>query len=65
MVEQFDQRFIVIADRWDYPGGQPRSLEDLKERYYGVARKLLVRFGGGGVTAFMGGRVGGRCSGSM
>lgn len=42
MVEQFDQRFIVIADRWEYPGGPPRNLEDLKERYYTVARKLLV-----------------------
>ncbi|KAI8470122.1 MAG: hypothetical protein J3K34DRAFT_521591 [Monoraphidium minutum] len=42
MVEAYDQRFIVIADRWDFPRGPPRSLEDLKERYYGVARKLLI-----------------------
>ncbi|GBF95675.1 hypothetical protein Rsub_08657 [Raphidocelis subcapitata] len=42
MVEQFDQRFIVIADRWEFPGGPPRTLEDLKERYYDIARKLLI-----------------------
>lgn len=25
-----------------YPGGPPRSLEDLKDRYYSIARKLVV-----------------------
>lgn len=25
-----------------FPGGPPRSLEDLKDRYYSIARKLLV-----------------------
>jgi DNA methyltransferase 1-associated protein 1 len=25
-----------------YPGGPPRSLEDLKDRYYSIARKLMV-----------------------
>ena len=32
--------------RWEsplqFPGGKPRSLEDLKARYYAVARQLLV-----------------------
>ncbi|GLC37387.1 hypothetical protein PLESTB_001592800 [Pleodorina starrii] len=53
LCEQFDLRWHVIYDRYEWPGrpsaggGPPvpppvRSLEDLKERYYGVARKLLV-----------------------
>lgn len=25
-----------------YPGGPPRTLEDLKDRYYSIARKLVV-----------------------
>lgn len=25
-----------------FPGGPPRSLEDLKDRYYSIARKLMV-----------------------
>jgi hypothetical protein len=25
-----------------FPGGQPRTLEDLKDRYYSIARKLMV-----------------------
>lgn len=30
-----------------YPGGKPRSVEDLKARYYSVARQLLVEREGG------------------
>lgn len=27
LVREFDQRFYVIADRYDYPGGTPRSID--------------------------------------
>ena len=44
LCERFDLRFFVVGDRYAFPGGPPggRSLEDLKHRYYSVARKLLV-----------------------
>lgn len=37
-------------DLFQFPGGPPRNLEDLKERYYSIARKLLVRRRGLGLT---------------
>ena len=40
MCEMYDLRFIVIADRYEWPGKQ-RSIEDLKSRYYTIARRLL------------------------
>ncbi|KAK9905816.1 hypothetical protein WJX75_006806 [Coccomyxa subellipsoidea] len=42
MCEQFDLRFLVIADRYEFPGSKPRSCEDLKARYYAVARALAI-----------------------
>ncbi|KAJ8485959.1 hypothetical protein OPV22_018444 [Ensete ventricosum] len=36
--ERFDLRFIIIADRFPYP----RTVEELKNRYYSVTRALLV-----------------------
>jgi hypothetical protein len=42
MCKRLDLRFIVIADRWAFPGGPHRSVEDLKERYYDMATELLV-----------------------
>ncbi|KXZ46822.1 hypothetical protein GPECTOR_40g556 [Gonium pectorale] len=47
LCELFDLRWHVIWDRYQFaaPSGvsaPARSLEDLKERYYGVARRLLV-----------------------
>eukprot|EP00803_Ostreobium_quekettii_P002372 evm.model.scf_839.3 EVM.evm.TU.scf_839.3 scf_839:21858-24977(-) len=42
MCGRFDLRFTVIADRWDFKGGPPRTLEELKDRYYTVSRRLLV-----------------------
>ncbi|KAG2495242.1 hypothetical protein HYH03_006515 [Edaphochlamys debaryana] len=44
LCEQFDLRWHVIFDRYEWPQAPPpgRSLEDLKERYYTVARKMLV-----------------------
>ncbi|KAL3131021.1 hypothetical protein ABBQ38_000343 [Trebouxia sp. C0009 RCD-2024] len=42
LCELFDLRFLIIADRYEYPGGVHRSMEDIKARYYAVARQLLV-----------------------
>eukprot|EP00894_Picocystis_sp_ML_P004594 jgi/Pico_ML_1/55111/g858.t1 len=41
MCETYDLRFVVLADRYRWPG-KDRSVEDLKERYYTVARRLVV-----------------------
>uniref|UniRef100_A0A7S2Z5F0 Myb-like domain-containing protein n=1 Tax=Chloropicon laureae TaxID=464258 RepID=A0A7S2Z5F0_9CHLO len=41
MCERFDLRFVVIADRYDF-NGATRKVEDLKQRYYDVARKLVI-----------------------
>ena len=27
LVREYDQRFYVVGDRYDFPGGPPRSLE--------------------------------------
>lgn len=42
MCERFDLRFPIIADRYEYGPGVTRSVEDLKDRYYSIARALLV-----------------------
>ncbi|KAI0677239.1 hypothetical protein C8Q78DRAFT_1001816 [Trametes maxima] len=45
LVRQYDARLYVVHDRYDYPArdpdSPPRSLEDLKDRYYSVCRKLV------------------------
>ncbi|KAI0053746.1 hypothetical protein FA95DRAFT_484388 [Auriscalpium vulgare] len=41
LVQEFDSRFYIVADRYEYPGGTERSMEDLKDRYYSVCRKLI------------------------
>ncbi|KAI9594938.1 hypothetical protein BDF19DRAFT_442871 [Syncephalis fuscata] len=47
LCRQFDLRFLIIADRYNYiegPDALPppeRTLEDIKERYYTVARRIL------------------------
>ncbi|CAE6505686.1 unnamed protein product [Rhizoctonia solani] len=41
VAREHDVRFFVMHDRYDFPGGKERTLEDLKHRYYGVCRKLL------------------------
>jgi hypothetical protein len=40
LARQFELRFIVMADRWALP--KVRSVEEMKERYYSVGRKLLL-----------------------
>lgn len=42
LIETFELRWFVIADRYNYPG-KTRSLEDLKERYYEVCTKIMQR----------------------
>ena len=37
----FDLRWIVIADRYEWEGKE-RTMEDLKDRYYSGVRKLLA-----------------------
>ena len=37
----FDLRWIVIADRYEWPDKQ-RTMEDLKDRYYSSVRNLLA-----------------------
>lgn len=41
IVQEYDLRFYVIADRYNYPGGPPRTIEDIKDRYYGICKKLI------------------------
>ncbi|XP_006460333.1 hypothetical protein AGABI2DRAFT_220292 [Agaricus bisporus var. bisporus H97] len=41
VVRDFDARWYVIHDRYEYHDGPPRSLDDLKDRYYSVCRKLV------------------------
>ncbi|XAR58358.1 hypothetical protein NMG60_11013730 [Bertholletia excelsa] len=38
LCERFDLRFIVIADRFP----SPRTVEELKDRYYSVSRAILI-----------------------
>jgi hypothetical protein len=42
LAEQFGGRLVVVHDRWPVPRFAPRSLEQIKERYYEVQR-LLAR----------------------
>ncbi|KAF4601990.1 swr complex subunit [Pleurotus pulmonarius] len=41
VVREFDTRWYVIYDRYDFQGGPARSMEDLKDRYYSACRKLI------------------------
>ncbi|KIO31111.1 hypothetical protein M407DRAFT_221649 [Tulasnella calospora MUT 4182] len=41
LVKEYDVRFFVIYDRYDFPEGKPRSMQDLKARYYHICRKLI------------------------
>ncbi|EUC66466.1 SWR1-complex protein [Rhizoctonia solani AG-3 Rhs1AP] len=51
VAREYDVRFFVMYDRYDFPGGKERTLEDLKHRYYGVCRKLLRQRPWGGEEA--------------
>ncbi|KAF8339079.1 uncharacterized protein EI90DRAFT_3279490 [Cantharellus anzutake] len=41
LAKEYDLRFLVMADRYQFPGGKSRQIEDLKSRYYGVCRRLI------------------------
>eukprot|EP00172_Hildenbrandia_rubra_P000790 Plantae.Rhodophyta-Hildenbrandia_rubra.ctg14458.p1 GENE.Plantae.Rhodophyta-Hildenbrandia_rubra.ctg14458~~Plantae.Rhodophyta-Hildenbrandia_rubra.ctg14458.p1 ORF type:complete len:433 (+),score=78.28 Plantae.Rhodophyta-Hildenbrandia_rubra.ctg14458:199-1497(+) len=41
LCEQFDLRFIVINDRWPDEKFGLRTVDELKDRYYAVAKRLL------------------------
>ncbi|KIJ57071.1 hypothetical protein M422DRAFT_57555 [Sphaerobolus stellatus SS14] len=46
LVKEYDMRWYVIFDRYEFPAGEgeavvERQLEDLKARYYSVCRKLI------------------------
>ncbi|KAF8195705.1 hypothetical protein K438DRAFT_1906372 [Mycena galopus ATCC 62051] len=41
IVTEYDTRWYVIYDRYEYAGGVARSMEDLKDRYCSVCRKLI------------------------
>lgn len=48
LIESLDMRWLAIADRYDFPDGKKeRTVEDLKDRYYSVARELLLLREGG------------------
>ncbi|KAL0949355.1 hypothetical protein HGRIS_009424 [Hohenbuehelia grisea] len=40
-IHEYDTRWYVVFDRYEYPGGVSRSLEDMKDRYFSVCRKLV------------------------
>lgn len=41
LCKEFDLRFIIIHDRYIPPSGRQRTLEQLKQRYYSVSKKLV------------------------
>ncbi len=41
LCRSFDLRFVVIQDRYNFINGKDRSVEELKERYYSLSRKVL------------------------
>ena len=45
LCRDWDLRFVVIHDRWLSGSLPPRTLEQLKDRYYGITRALLASRG--------------------
>ncbi|KAF7355467.1 SWR1-complex protein 4 [Mycena sanguinolenta] len=41
IVAEYDTRWYVIYDRYEFAGGVARTMEDLKDRYCSVCRKLV------------------------
>ncbi|XP_014243424.1 DNA methyltransferase 1-associated protein 1 [Cimex lectularius] len=50
LCKRFDLRFVVMCDRWDKTKFKPRSIEDLKERYYHCLSALAQVKTGPGLT---------------
>ena len=40
LCQRFDNRFVIVHDRFDSERFNKRSVEDLKERYYSVSNRL-------------------------
>lgn len=45
LCKEFDLRFIVVHDRWLDSSVTPRTIEQLKDRYYSISRSLLASRG--------------------
>lgn len=45
LCKDYDLRFVVVHDRWSDLSSTPRTIEELKDRYYGIARSLLASRG--------------------
>ncbi|CCM01759.1 uncharacterized protein FIBRA_03825 [Fibroporia radiculosa] len=41
LVREYDLRWYIVHDRYGYADGPERTLEDLKDRYYTVCRRLV------------------------
>lgn len=41
LLSRFDLRFLVVHDRYDNKQYPPRTIEELKDRYYSICRKIL------------------------
>lgn len=53
LLREYDLRFVIVADRYAYPGdeghefvdlaggGRGRTIEDIKSRYYSICRRLV------------------------
>ncbi|KAI5784560.1 hypothetical protein EDC01DRAFT_199296 [Geopyxis carbonaria] len=41
MCRDYELRFPIIWDRFEFPGGPSRTLDDLKSRYYSACRSLM------------------------
>lgn len=52
LLRTYDLRFVIVADRYAYPGegdeyadlpggGKKQSIEDIKSRYYSICRRLV------------------------
>lgn len=41
LLARFDLRFIIVQDRWAFEGSKARSVDDLKVRYYTIAKTLI------------------------
>lgn len=42
LCREYDLRWVIITDRYSFPNGKARSMEDLKARYYHSYRNLLA-----------------------
>jgi DNA methyltransferase 1-associated protein 1 len=40
LCKRFDLRFVLVHDRYAYSGDRERTMEDLKDRYYSVCRRV-------------------------